>query len=332
MRAFLAASLLFTSLLSCSGELNLCKQKLTDTGTIQNGRLSFPVSIDEELVFSATALEPPYKKADPFLGLYLRDSKTPFSFPFTVTARENNTLGAIDALVALEGKIDRRQVGLNSLGTFDQPVSAPGILSDPCCNLEGVITPAGVIDKAYIRHFLSCEQVRYGDAGIRLLQKGEELFVDSTDPFVTSNPFKPGDRIKTHNAKHARSAAGVMATILFAAPGEEQTCEVQREGKTVSLKVVLGERLGGGLVSDTYLERQGLFFETDLTLKKLSQEAKHFGLCPGDRLIRVNGNAVSSWRDVRQRIGAASEKAILLFEREGFHFFIHLPYDTVKRS
>lgn len=332
MRAFLAASLLFTSLLSCSGELSLCKQKLTDTGSIQNGRICLPVTTDEELIFSETEPEASYKKADPFLGLYLRDSEKPTRFPFTLTAQENKALGALDALIALEGKLSRRQSGLNDFGAFDQPVSAPGILTDPCCSLEGIITPKGVIEKAYIRHFLFSAEVRYGDAGIRLSPTEVETTVNSTDPFMKTNPFKPGDRIKTHNGKRVASAAEVMATVLFAAPGEEHTFGIQRDAEPLSLKVVLDERHGGGFVSDTYLERRGLFFNTDLTLTKLSEEAKPLGLCPGDRLIRVNGKAVSSWRDVRRHIGAASQKAILLFEREGFHFFIHLDYGSVESS
>ena len=52
--------------------------------------------------------------------------------------------------------------------------------------------------------------------------------------------------------------------ILFSLPGSEHKVTVRRDGKELVLDVRIAERLGGGLLSDTFLERLGLYLDRQL--------------------------------------------------------------------
>lgn len=327
MRAFIAAVIFAISLFAaCPDDFTLCREKFIDNATVENGVLSLPVSSDRNLVYSALHLETKSTKKDPLLGLYLVESPKPNPYIYAISSKNPAAIAAIESHLVLQGKISRTQSGVNSLALFDQPLVAPGVLSGPCCDLEGIITPRGIIEKAYIRHFLQTKETAYGDAGIRVVQSADGVAVASSDPFMPDNPFKAGDIIEQCNGKSVSSAAAVMQTILFAAPGETYDFTLRRNGKTHLVKVILGRRYGGGLISDTYLERSGFYFDADLTLTMASGSAAYAGLLRGDRLIQINGKPVSSWENIRDNVRGEDEKVSLLFERDGFQFFIHLPY------
>lgn len=323
----LAAAALFAVLLSaaCPEDSMICQEKFTDNATVRNGILSLPVSTDTTLVYSVTP--PPQSiKQDPFLGLYLVRASVANPHVYVVTGKRSQDLTAIEVHTAIKGKIVKEQAGINMLAQFDRSLVAPGVLNGPCCNLEGIVTSRGVIDKEYIRHFLQGGQSPYGDAGIRVEDVSEGVAVVSVDPFVSGNPFEAGDIIRRCDGQPVSSAAALMQKILFSSPGKSFDFTIKRDGKERAFAVVLIKRYGGGLISDTYLERNGFYFDAGLTLTMASGDAAYTGLLRGDRLVRINGTDVLSWEDVRSRIGGNDKEALLLFERDGFQFFIHLPY------
>ena len=84
------------------------------------------------------------------------------------------------------------------------------------------------------------------------------------------------------------------------------------------------KRYGGGYISDTFLEKKGIFFDKDLKIIKLKGMYKSYGFKLGDKLLKVNGTFVNSYTEVRKNISNFDEKASLLFQRDGFQFFVSI--------
>lgn len=321
VRVLLALLLLATSLFACSGDFSLCKQKFIDVNALDGNRLVLPVSETTDLLYSPLAPEGEVIRAEPLLGLYLLKRSKSFKYPYIFSPKPPSKVAAVDSYMALPGKMRRLQTGLNSLAQFDQPLFAPCIVNDPCCALEGIVTHQGIIEKAYIRHFLESDNPAYGDAGVRFSHVHGKVVVESIDPFVTGNPFQAGDQIVALEGRKVTSLKALEEEVLLG--GINRTCEftLRRSGKPLKVTTVIGKRFGGGLISDTYLEAQGFYFD-----KRLQITASNGQVKAGDKLIRVNSRAVTSWDDVRQFLGYGDQKAVLLFERNGFQFFVHVSF------
>ncbi len=323
----LALLLIFLSaeLFACTGNFSSCRQKLIDSHSLVNTQLQIALSDSRRLVYADRTPESvTVVKEDPFLGLYLIEDTQPFRHPFSFDERTAKQVAAIDELFIVPGAIVQAQQGLNRLARFDQPVAEHGILTDPCCSLLGVITERGLIEKVYLEHFLE-EGGNYADAGMRAETQNGKIMVTSVDPYFTGNPFKTGDRIIGYKHKKARSAEAFMQTTLFHKPGASVNINVEREGVLRELTVTLQPRFGGGLISDTYLERLGIRMDAKLQLTHIENRAQKLGLRTGDRVLRLNGTAVSSHQELRHAVSNAGQGASMLIERDGFQFFIALP-------
>ena len=136
--------------------------------------------------------------------------------------------------------------------------------------------------------------------------------------------FEKGDVILSLNGKKAGDAASFMRKILFSKLGTQHRIKVQRNGKVLSLKVLTQLRYGGGFVSDTYLESRGIYFDETLTIIKIKDSFKNYGLLVGDRLIGVNGKRVSSSVALQEHISNYKDFSLLLLERENFQFFVKI--------
>lgn len=326
--ALIAAALCFSTLIyACSGDFALCKQKFNDASVAQNNGLVIPISDSRLLIYTPYTPKAEMAQANPFLGLYIVHTTTPFAYPFLLTEGKAQQIAAIDGIVAIPGRILEPQVGLNQPGRFEHPLADMAILTDACCALEGIATREGVIDKAYIRHFIrSAGSVRYGDVGFRLEASERKLRIESVDPFMPENPFRPGDRITTFDGVGMGSSAALMQAVLLSEPGTRHSVGVQRGNASLTLEVTLLERFGGGLVSDTFLERAGICFDREMTVVTTSPQARSLGIAVGDKLLQVNAQEVAFDDDVRSALSQQQEKASLLFERDGFQFFVQLPF------
>jgi len=329
VRAAIAAAFVFFPLLAwaCSGDFSLCKQKFHDAGVAQADGLAIPVGGSKLLIYTPRPPKADIDVADPFLGLYLVRTSKPFAHPFELGKGTPKTVAAIDAYMALPGKIVEAQTGLNALGRFEHPLADPALLSDACCMLEGIATPSGVIGREYLRHFLEGgKSFGYADAGFRLTESEAGVEIESADPFFPDNPFRAGDRVVRYDGHPVRNAASLLREILFAAAGSSHQVAVLRGGSERTVAVTLQPRFGGGLISDTYLERAGIFFDSELQVLSLNDGSAKLGLAVGDRLVQVNSSDVTFADEVRTALGEKPLGASLLFERGGFQFFLELPF------
>jgi hypothetical protein len=325
--ALLATLLLPTLLLACSGDFILCKQKFNDARVAQDGALVIPVNDSELLIYTPDTPEIKIERSNPFLGLYIVKAVKPFSYPFTLNDAKPLKTIAIDGIIALPGKVAEKQHGLNRLGRFEHPLADPAIMTDACCALEGIITQEGIVEKAFIRHFLDSEgNISYGDAGFRLSEEGKRATVESMNPFMPDNPFQEGDQIVAYDGESVISSAWLMQKILLSTPGSPHTITYVRQGKKQTSDIVLQERLGGGLLSDTYLEYAGIFLDREMNVTSLGESGSLLGLAVGDKLLQVNTDMVAFDDEVRMACAKQEEKISLLFERNGFQFFVHIPF------
>ncbi len=324
LRVFIALNLLLLSLLACNGSYKSCKLKTQNLNVIQGASLVVALKNNQTLVYSTQQPNVTIIKHDPFLNLYLLKSKKYIRYPFRINNKLSLTQASVSDSCITEGKIRTKQVGLNTLATFNEPIFAPSLLLDSCCNLEGLVTPKGIIQRDYLEHFIDSKNKYYGEIGVRVVDEDKLIIVKYVNPFDLSVRFKKGDCITHVNGKKILDASDFMKHVLFAKVGTQLKVMVVRNGKKILVKATLKQRFGGGVISDTFLEAKGLYFNEDLTLLSVGKKFKNFGLHIGDRLIQVNGKKVTKIEDIRIYIDDFKHFASLLFTRNNFQFFVHI--------
>ena len=324
LRVFLALNLLLLSLYACKGGYKSCKLKTSNLNVIQNQNLVIPLKNNQTLIYSRSLVNYKIIKHDPFLNLYLVKSKKYTRFPFRINNKLSLGIASVDTKLAVEGRIKKHQVGLNSLASFSEPIFAPSLILSSCCNLEGIVTPSGIIQREYISHFINSKSNTYGDIGIRVVDDAKLIIVHRVNPFDKDMKFKKGDCITYINGKKVKNSSRFMMSILFSKVGAKLKVSIIRDGKKMIINTTTKERFGGGAVSDTFLEQNGLYFSENLTIISVGAKYKKYGLNIGDRLIQVNGKKVKSIEDIRKKIDDFKHFAALLFTRNGFQFFVNI--------
>lgn len=324
LRLLLALSTLFLNLFACSGALESCRQKIIDSQSIINETVQVPVQKNKRLVFSKTKPDGQIIKHDPFLSLYLIEDKKGFEFPFKINMRYSMGAMAVDSKGGIKGKIAQKQIGLEQFGLFDKNIPLPSLILNECCALEGIVTPKGIIQKEYIDRFLNTKIVSYSDFGIRVKDEGSMVVVSSSNPFAKENPFKKGDIILELDSKKVKDSASLARDILFSKIDSMHNVKVKREGQILTLNVRSQKRIGGGFLSDTFLEFLGLSFDEELKIVKIEKIAERYGLKRGDKLLQIDTKSVKNESDISQIIDGSNKSPNLLFQREGFQFFVKL--------
>jgi hypothetical protein len=324
LRLVLALNLLFFNLYACKGGYDSCKQKVIDSQALRECSIYIPVTKHQRVVYSITPPKEKILKYDPFLSLYLIEDTKGFPYPFHINMQEQLGIASVSSKTPVEGKIIKKQIGLNSLAQFSEPIFYPSIITSSCCSLEAIVTPSGIIEKEYIQRFINTKEMNYGDVGIRIKEEKGKVSVSAVNPFIKNNPFKKGDVLLALNEKKIGSAATLMRQILFAKVGSTQKFKVKRDGKIQSFSAVTYKRYGGGCISDTFLEQKGLYFNEELQIIDLQKDFANYGLIPGDKLIEVNGIRVKTQDDLQKYLADFKEFSSLLLERDGFQFFVNI--------
>lgn len=324
LRLFLLCNFLLLNLFACKGGYDSCIQKVNDSHAITKHSLSIPVKNNKRLIYSLSQPNAKILKHDPFLGLYLVEDKSKFAYDFDVNMRLQLGSAVVDKKRASEGKILKNQVGLNNLAIYSAKHKSPALITSSCCALEGIVTPRGVIQKEYIKRFLSNASADYSDIGIRVKNQNKQVIVTASNPYMKNNPFKKGDRILAFDGKKVKAASVFMRSVLFSKVGSKHKVKIKRGSKIMSFDVTTYKRYGGGNISDTFLEFRGIYFDKRLNIVGLSQEFQEYGLLLGDRLIQVNGVLVKTEDDLRKYIEDFQDFSSLLFERENFQFFVNI--------
>jgi hypothetical protein len=219
-----------------------------------------------------------------------------------------------------ELKYRKRQIGLNMFGVFNNMQS--GLLTTNCCFLDALVSKDGVIELEYIKNFINNKTSNYFDVGIRFYSF--KPIVSSVDPFFKNNPFKLKDIIIKIDNKKVSNSADLMQKILFS--NKEHTFMIKRDKNIFNFSLKPQRRYGGGYISDTFLERFGIFFSKDL--KVIENRYNKFGLVVGDVLLKVNNKNVKDYKDIQMALSYTKKSVSLLFLRDGFEFFVTISKRT----
>ncbi len=323
LRLLVSFLLLFINLYACKGGYSSCVAKVKDSHTIQKQILYIPITPTKRLCYGVKKPHGKIIKYDKFLSLYFLKSDDYFSYPFESNLRVQLGTALVTNKNAKEGKFLSSQVGLNKLARYTS-TDYPALITSSCCSLEGIVTPRGVIQKEYINHFLNTKDLRYGDIGVRLEEKDHKVFINEVDPFVQKNPFKKGDVVIAFDTKKVYSAAKMMQYILFSKITSKHKITILRGSVYKHFNVYISQRYGGGEVSDTFLESKGLYFNSHLQIIIIAKKAEKYLLHKGDKLLQIDGKRVANEAEVRAAMNVNKKGISLLFERNGFQFFVYL--------
>ena len=297
---------------------------MKDSSVIGTNYISIPVKGNRLLVYSHCNPDAKVLKYDPFLSLYLIEDRKKFAYPFDVNMRLQLGSAMVSDKAAREGKILKNQVGLNKLATYSEKLIKPSLLTSSCCALEGIVTPNGIIQKEYIKRFLSKAPATYADIGIRVKNDAGFVIVSASNPYLKDNPFKKGDCIVSFDGKKVKAASVFMKNVLFSKLGSKHKVKIKRDGKFIDVGVTSTLRYGGGDLSDTFLEQKGIYFDDSLHIIKLSKEYEKYGMLLGDQLLQVNGTRVKNQEELLHYIENFKLFSSLLFERRKFQFFVNI--------
>jgi len=321
-RLFLALNFLLLNLYACKGGFEACRLKTIHSDTILNQTLQIPVQNNKRLLFSKTTPNAKIIKHDPYLSLYLVEDKKNFKHPFIINSKLSLGTAAINNEIVTEGKILKKQIGLNSFASYSEPLFAPSILLNSCCALEGIVTPNGIIEKEYLERFLKIKKVSYADIGIRVVDEKKLIIVNASNPFMKNNPFKKDDCILELNGKKVKNSATFMRDILFSKIGSTHKIKIKRDSKVLTLSVKSQKRVGGGFLSDTFLEFLGISFDKNANIIKIEKKALKYQLKLGDKFLGINGENIKSEEDILEILAKSKKSSHLLFQRGQFQFFV----------
>ncbi len=324
LRLFVALNLLFLNLYACKGGYDSCKNKINDSNTILNQTLQIPVKNNQLLIFSRTTPNEIILKHDPFLSLYLIEDKKGFKYPFNTNYRLTLGTAVVNKKEAVEGKILKHQVGLNSFAMFGECITVPSLLLTSCCSLEGIATPQGVIEKEYIDRFIKIKKVAYSDIGVRAVDEKKLVIINEVNPFIKGNPFMVDDCVLEINGKKVKNASALMRDILFSKIGSTHKIKVKRDSKILTLSMKSQKRYGGGYLNDIFLKFLGIFFDKNLEVVKIEDKAKKYNLKIGDKLLQINLKNITTEAEILETISKSKESTNLLFQRDDFQFFVKI--------
>ena len=324
LRLFLLLNLSLLTAFACSGGYPTCQQKLQDSNSISNNQIQLLVKKHQRLLFSTTIPKKNIIKYDQFLSLYLVEDKKGFAYPFRFARNSSNVVGAINSTSITKGRVTEPQMGLTTLGRFSDASVKVALLSSSCCDIDGLVTPDGVIQRVYLEHFLQSKSNSYADVGIRVKQDKQHIIVTAVDPYVKSNPFLEDDSILKHNGKRVKNAATLMQKILFSKEGVTHKFQIKRGKKIVNLVQKAEMRFGGGYISDTFLERFGIYVDEELKIVRLSENYKGNSLKVCDKIIQIDEKRVHNQQEVMQTISRQGKVTSLLIQRDNFQFFVKL--------
>ncbi|PAF53731.1 hypothetical protein BKH42_04330 [Helicobacter sp. 13S00482-2] len=270
------------------------------TSAVANSRsVSIKTSAgDLALIFSPTPLEGiKIIKADPFVGLYLVQSKkTRYSYHFKPIDSyvKNIELSGIALKYSKKGQILKTQKGFTHYAEFSSPIPRNGIIGNICYQIYGIgVGGKYFIDKKYLDRFLKEKSAYYGDIGIRVIQKDKYILVNQVDPFFQDNPFLKADVILSINNKSIHSYEEfewIVSNLPYRKPAR---IELIRNGQKQKIDVVVDRHYGGFLLPDTFLERFGISFDESLNITDIDQDSKNsLDLRVGDRLIWINDKPI----------------------------------------
>ena len=272
-----------------------------------------------------------FLKYDPFLNVYViaSSSLTPIPQNEERALGRGEWLASVDASGAISiGKLDSLGSGLGNFDTFSAVSTKGAVATGVCCDMYGIARGGGsFIGNRYLEHVVAYDEVYYGDVKARFGARDGAVVVTEVHPFF-STPLRKGDRILRADGVAIEQLRTLHETILFAPKGSSLNVEIIRDTQTLRLSLPVTSKPLTPLALETYLEPLGMSFDTGLVLRRVdsNSRAKTQGLEAGDKLLEINRQPVNSPQALRTLLSTLPKNKShhMLFDRNGFHFFVTL--------
>lgn len=155
-----------------------------------------------------------------------------------------------------------------------------------------------------------------------------------------------GDIILKFDGKDIASTDELVRAVTDAAPGSSAKLQVWRNGASKEMTVSLGEaktermaqkpgprdkaaepgHLGLAVRELTHDERRALHTDGFLVVEAVTGVAAESGIQPGDIIIAINSQRVSTTKQLRAELAKAGKRAAVLVQREGMMIFIPMKF------
>ena len=215
LRLFVLFNFYIFSLYACNDNCTPCIEKVQDSKSIKNKNLYVIIDNHLRITFSPDNQNAVVIKKDPFLHLYLIKDIQNFKYPFMFNDKHNSNLFIVNQKNSKKGVFVKSQIGLNSFAKFSTSLDSPALILDKCSFLKGIVTPNGIIEESYIRHFINSQDSSYSDIGIRVKDLHNNVVVKDSDPFFNNNPFKIGDMILLFDMKRVKILHSLCKIFYF---------------------------------------------------------------------------------------------------------------------
>ena len=284
------------------------------------------------VAYSKTKPKVEFVKHDPFLNLYLFYSKkslNPVRLKSTYSLKVGEWVAGMDDNSLYVGNFATTDDMLDSIYLQNANLKENSIISCLCCEVYGLgIGDGKFIGSEFIKRFLNTkDNVYYGDIGVRFVKRGTEFFVDKINPFYKNQPLKVGDKIISVNDKKIYSLKQLKRVILFSKPNSKLKIKLLRGNALFMVDVKVFQKISGGALGDSFLEKKGFYFDENLKIKMIKKGsfASKSGLKVGDKLLMVNKLKMKNNMDLKEYLTNTKDKELeLLFDRNDFQFFINL--------
>lgn len=151
--------------------------------------------------------------------------------------------------------------------------------------------------------------------------------------------LEPGDVILSINGKEIASSNELPAIVSSMKPGEQAKLQVWRKGETRPVDVAVGtfgdEKLASNDAPEAAKGRLGVVVRpltpeeqrrsdvsNGVVVQNVAGAAAKAGIQPGDIVIAVNGEAISSTEQLRSLISKAGKRIAVLVDRGNARIFI----------
>jgi len=283
------------------------------------------------VAYSKTKPKVSFVKFDPFLNLYLFQSKKtlkPIRLKSTHALKLGEWIAGMDDTSLYAGNFAKSGDLLDSFYLQNAKLEENSIISCLCCEVYGLGIGAGsFIGSEYIKRFINNKDIYYGDIGVRFTRHTTNFLVKSIDPFYPNQLLQVGDRILKINGKKITSLKQLNQMILFSKPKSIVTIELLRGKYKLKRSLVVRPRKGGGYLSDSFLEEKGIFFDKEMKIIEITKKSfgEKSGLKIGDKLMQIDHKKIQSQNDIKTYLSNLKAKeAQLLFDRHDFQFFVKI--------
>ena len=202
-----------------------------------------------------------------------------------------------------------------------------------------------------MKHFVSYDDVYYGDIGVKFLQKEDKFFVGLVDPLGRGKMMMVDDELVSVNGIKPKSLRELNEMVLFAPKGAKLDIIVKRDKQEMLFQVpVSGDmkfnqsldvdapssldipnfnimpKEAQTMLDDKVLVDYGITVDKNLVVTKVEPKsnAEIFGIKTGDKILGFDKQSVSSREELLEKLGEL-KNFTLLFTRNDFQFFARVP-------